>query len=258
MEKTIEQLLSTYIEQYTSNPEIKTRWLEPLVGFASAQDPLFAQLKSVASPAHLLPRDVLKDAKTVIAYFIPFHQDIAKSNTAGDLCSKTWAIAYRETNQLIVDINTYLKRNLSQSKIKVAVLPPTHNFDQKSLVSDWSHKHIAYIAGLGDFGLHQMLITKKGCCGRLGSIVIDREISPTPRPGHPFCLYRANGSCTKCVDNCKWHALTATSYDRHACYDICLTNAAHYAYLGLADVCGKCMCMVPCSFRNPVRPDVHQ
>jgi hypothetical protein len=50
---------------------------------------------------------------------------------------------------------------LEKSDFRSVILPPTHNFDEKKLISDWSHKHIGFIAGLGKFGLHQMLITKK-------------------------------------------------------------------------------------------------
>ena len=53
----------------------------------------------------------------------------------------------------------------------------THNFDEAKLVSYWSQKHVAYMAGLGKFGLHHMIITEKGCCGRLGSIVTNAKIS---------------------------------------------------------------------------------
>jgi hypothetical protein len=31
-----------------------------------------------------------------------------------------------------------------------------------------------------------------------------------------------------------------------------LENAKTYENEGLADVCGKCICVVPCSFSNPV------
>ena len=51
----------------------------------------------------------------------------------------------------------------------------------KNLISDWSHRHVAVIAGLGKFGLNNMLITDNGCCGRVGSFITDLKIEPTKR-----------------------------------------------------------------------------
>lgn len=40
-------------------------------------------------------------------------------------------------------------------------------------MSEWSHRHAAYIAGLGIFGINNMLITNKGCVGRIPSFYED-------------------------------------------------------------------------------------
>ena len=93
---------------------------------------------------------------------------------------------------------------------------PTHNFDEAKLVSCWSHKHVAYVAGLGKFGLHHMIITQKGCCGRLGSIITNAKITPTQRSTTEFCLYKLDGSCGVCVTKCALHALNADSLDKQA------------------------------------------
>lgn len=161
--------------------------------------------------------------------------------------SKEWATAYIETNKLIVRLNNCLSKELEKSGFKL-LIPPTHNFDEKKLTSDWSHKHIAFIAGLGKFGLHQMLITEKGCCGRLGSLITNVSIELRERRDKEFCLY--NKICKKCIENCTFGALKIDSFDRYRCYKICLSNARLYFKLELADVCGKCICVIPCSFNN--------
>ncbi|MBN2297007.1 MAG: hypothetical protein JXM72_00345 [Deltaproteobacteria bacterium] len=55
------------------------------------------------------------------------------------------------------------------------------------------------------------------------------------------------------MKNCVNGALKTDSFDRHRCYEMLLENAALYSKEGLADVCGKCTCVVPCSFTNPVK-----
>ena len=136
---------------------------------------------------------------------------------------------------------------------KVAVVPPTHNFDEKILMSNWSHRHMAYVAGIGRFGHHNLLITEKGCTGRLGSFVVDVELTPTSTDHGEFCLHKAGFECLKCVERCQYNALFAERYDRFACHTQCKLNDKYHKDLGLVEICGKCTAMVPCSTLNPVQ-----
>jgi epoxyqueuosine reductase QueG len=230
----------------------RAAWKAPLVAYADAHDPIFAQLKEIIRPTHATPGELLASAQTVITYFLPFDEGVPRSNRPGRYASEAWAVAYVETNTLIRAINDRLAQGLKARGFASVVLPPTHNFDAQSLLSDWSHKHAAYIAGLGQFGLHQMLITAAGSCGRLGSLVTSARLEPTPRSPQPACLYKYDQSCTVCVNRCPNGALTESGYDRHTCYALCLENADKNQQLGLADVCGKCLSVVPCSFIDPV------
>ena len=251
-QKSIENLLKDFIEDSKKDLNFKTDWDEPIVGFAKANDPLFLQLKNIVNENHKSPNELFSQAKTVISYFIPFNQSIVSSNTKGKFASTEWAIAYVETNKIITEINAFLIDNLKHESFDSLHIPPTHNFDKDLLVSYWSHKHVAYIAGLGKFGLHKMIITEKGCCGRLGSLITSAKIKATNKTEKEYCLYFHNKSCKKCIDNCFYNILTFDSFDRHKCYDVCLENGRIYSHLGLSDMCGKCACGVPCSLKNPV------
>lgn len=252
MREKIFNWLQEYIKDYQYRKDTVTSWEEPLVAFAAAGDPLFLKLKELVSPDHLLPQDLLTKANTVIAYYVPLAPEINRSNKGKRESSPQWAQAYVETNSLIKDINEYLKKKLAKESYQAMDVPPTHNFDQQTLLSRWSHKHVGYIAGLGTFGLNHLLITSKGCNGRLGSIVTDLVLEPTPRPEYEYCLAKYNGSCGSCLKSCPQDALLAgQEYDRHKCYNLCLENAARYQSIGLADVCGKCCSEVPCSFIAP-------
>ncbi len=252
MERKVKVLVAAFVKVRSSIQET-CLWDKPLVAYADADDPLFKELKTVVSPDHNLPKDILADARTVISYFIPFSKEIIKSNTGGKVCSKEWALAYIETNRLISDLNNYLSFELGNMGFHSSPVPPTHNFSKKTLLSNWSHRHIAFIAGLGGFGLNRMLITEKGCCGRLGSIVTNAKLEPTIKKQKEYCLYYAHGTCGKCIDNCVFKALKKDSFDRHKCYRVCLENSRKSSSIGLADACGKCICGVPCSFCNPVK-----
>ncbi len=224
-------------------------WRRPLVGFCDAEE--VEALRRIVSPNHLMPDEVLNSAKSVIVYFVPFSRKVVESNVGGYFSSKLWAYAYVKTNELIVRLNEYLARKLEIFGFKSAVLPPTHNCDEVRLISDWSHKHIAYLAGLGTFGVHSLIITEKGCCGRLGSIITQAEFEYGEPLDEELCLHKRGAECLKCVENCKFGALTWNGLDKRRCYEILLKNDRYHSDLPLTDVCGKCCCGVPCDLRAP-------
>ena len=112
MKHEIVNAIQSYVATYQENFDTETNWQTPLVGFASATDPLFNKLKSAVSPTHAMPKDLHEDAHTVIAFFIPFDKKISKSNVKGRMSSRLWAYAYLDTNQLIKDLNLFLKECL--------------------------------------------------------------------------------------------------------------------------------------------------
>lgn len=250
----MKKLIRDFILSYPKRHKVKTIWRGPIIGFASAKDPLFIQLKKIIRTTHATPPELLPGAKSVVVYFIPFDKKLHKENYDMEhYSSRSWAIAYLETNKLISSINDFLKVELESHGHRAALIPPTHNFDEESLMSDWSHRHVAYVAGVGRFGHNNLIITEKGCSGRLGSIVTDLNLEPSPLFEREFCLHKAGSDCLKCVERCQYEALYADRFDRHACYRQLLVNDRYHQDLELTDVCGKCSAVVPCSATNPVK-----
>ena len=247
-----------FVKNYPTRACTSTRWNKPLISFASVEDPLFPKLKEWVRPSHALPQNLLPTGKTVIVYFLPFEDQVQKDNAReGIYPSQSWAVAYVETNRLIHDLNDHLKHFLGEAGYQTVHTPATHNYDPSILLSDWSHRHIAYIAGLGRLGLNNLLITEKGCCGRLGSFVTEAVFSPTSRPEYEFCLSKAGYECSACLSRCACGALSLDRFDRHACNRRLLENDAYLAHSGTetkgtTDVCGKCGVGLPCSVSNPV------
>lgn len=227
-------------------------WRDPLVAVASATDLLWGSLCEVVDPEHALPQDLLWGAQSVIVFFVPFEQRLGEENDqSAPFASSRWATSYAATNSLIEFMNDRLTAYLRSASHRAHSTPPTHNFDKTRLVSRWSHKHLAYIAGLGTFGHHHLLITSSGCCGRLGSLVTDMPLPPTQRQNREWCLAKAGHECLLCVSKCSFGALSETHFDRHRCYTQCLKNDSHFSDLPLTDVCGKCACQLPCSYGIP-------
>ena len=258
-ENEFEPLIKEHIDGMVRDARTLTRYRRALIGFADASDPVFLRLRTFTNPFHRLPTDILPGARTVVSFFIPFATEIVVANGRQPFVAEEWAIAYSETNQLIEEICSSLAKKLGRGGVKANWEIPTHNFDKESMTSYWSHKSVAKIAGLGNFGLNQMLITDSGCAGRFGSIVIDALITPTPKSKTESCLYLVDKSCISCVERCPNRALTVTGLDKHKCYQCCLESDKVYSYLaesrglpGPFDVCGKCS-IGPCSFKNPVK-----
>lgn len=252
MKRSISEEIAGFVSRYQQIHLTETCWRAPLVGYASASDPDFHKLRTVVGPTHAMPIDLLEEAKTVVAYFLPFDEETVKSNVKGETSSRKWVQAYLETNKLIQDLGLHMKSHLEGLGHAAINTPVTHNFDPEELISDWSHRHVAFIAGLGRFGLNNMLITKKGCCGRLGSLITSAYMEPDTRKKVETCLYHYNGKCMKCTERCVNEALFEKRFDRHKCYEMCLCNEEIFRPAGRADVCGKCLVDVPCSIMNPV------
>jgi epoxyqueuosine reductase len=239
-----EAFITAFVQQKVRQAGTATRYRQPLVGFADAGDPRFFQLREVAEPTHLLPGDLLPGARSVISFFLPFAEEIVKANQAEPRrVAREWALAYVETNTLINQIVQELCAALAERGVQAAAEPATHNWDPVTLISRWSHKSVAAIAGLGSFGLHHMLITDAGCAGRFGSLVVDVALEPTSSPDETVvqrCSYFVDGSCTVCATRCPVRALTEDGLDKQLCYRWLLHVADGFHELGLADACGKC------------------
>ncbi|MDR1353781.1 MAG: hypothetical protein LBK05_10920, partial [Treponema sp.] len=244
----IVETIQSAMDDYEKRNRPGNLWKEPVIEIISARDEKLAALKEAVSEEHLMPCDILPDAKSVISFFIPFQDEIVKSNIGGTRASKEWAAAYVKTNDVIKTINNRIEILMEQSGNKAGKIPATHNFDTERLISDWSHRHIAYIAGMGTFGMNNMLITRNGCCGRFGSIIINYQFENYKRKEtKEKCLHKINGSCGICQKKCEMNAYENNVFNRQRCYKKCLENAEYYKTLGYADVCGKCLAGLPCS-----------
>jgi len=252
MREKLEAFVKEYVKECSESPLTKSKWEEPVFAYASTKDPIFKDLKTIIGAYHKLPEDIMEDGKTVITYFIPIARSIADSNIPGYFSSEDWVYAYFETVDLINVVNEGLKKLFADNGYKIAVTADHRSWDPKTMQCDWSHRHAAYIAGLGTFGLNRGLITEKGVCGRIGTLITDAEIEPTMRPQEEFCLYKRNGSCRICLNKCPVSALDLPDiYDNKKCMDVTYENAEKYKGIGFADVCAKCMTGVPCSIKKP-------
>ncbi len=243
-------LIKETIIYEVNNNEFVTLYRDPIIGYLAADDPGFADLSEWTRFDHLMPSDLLPGARTVVCFFLPFAPEIAVANAQEEeQVAREWAVAYQDTNTLIGQINSRLIEELSQNGIHAAAQPATGNFYESELRSHWSHKSIAVLAGIGSFGLHQLVITDAGCAGRFGSFVIDAKLPVDPPERKERCEYFEFGTCTDCVDACPVNAISEDEpLDRRACWMQCRKNGIDFLNVGdEIKVCGKCAVLGPCA-----------
>lgn len=232
----------------------ETRYRQPLLGFAAASDPGYVHLQQASGGLHVLPSDILPTARTVVSFFLPFATETVRANRRSGFVPRSWAVAYVETNKLISSICESLVEVLGDLGVQARWELPTYEWDEVRMAAKWSQKSSGYLAGLGTFGVHHQLITRSGCAGRFGSVIIDAEVGPAPRVEEEFCLHHRNGGCGVCVRRCPASALRFDGMDKQACWEQCLKAGVTYADLGPCEVCGRCS-LGPCALGVPKAED---
>ncbi|NYT05841.1 MAG: epoxyqueuosine reductase [Methanomicrobiales archaeon] len=135
-------------------------------------------------------------------------------------------------------------------------------------VAFFSHRHAAFLAGLGSFGVNNMLLTPKyGPRVRFSSVLTAAGLPPDPLMADPLCT-----RCMLCVDACPAGALDAGDYpdsltDKRACSG----QSARLLEQQIAP-CGICIKVCPIGadrahfgrepadlYRDPgMRPELHR
>lgn len=229
-------------------------WRTPVVGIADALDTDFQELSEKVVPGHFMPSEILKSAKRVVVIFVPFTKEVVDSNTGGDFSSELWDIAYDVTNEMLGALNKYLCGYLSeQGYASTGEIPPVE-LGERPVISHWSHRHLGRIAGVGTFGINNMMITEKGCAGRMTSFVTEAELNVTPKMKEEQCLAKRNGTCRQCMERCPLGAITETengfTLDKSKCvYQVYDRKKQIAPEISGGTECGKCSCGVYCSMK---------
>lgn len=250
VKQALQKSITQFINAYKTINSLSTSWKLPIVGFADTDTAYILSLREIVSPTHYMPQDFLSDCTVIISYFLPFDTEIGQSNNGNTEPSPTWVTAYNETNQMFLEINKHLIQLIGRWGFH-AVSPQTVGMiDSTHIYSNWSQRHIAYAAGLGTFGVNNMLITEAGTCGRFYSLITDLPVEPDYPLKEERCLYKRSGVCGLCVRRCPIQALALEKpFDRNACAS---RLEGFERRLG-ADVCGKCTVKLPCTYHNPAK-----
>lgn len=203
------------------------------------------------------------DQLTVVSWALCQTQATKEANRAQTrFPSESWARSRIYGQRCARYLQKSLVKALAQQDIAAvapALLPQWTEIESPAYgrASTWSERHVAYISGLGTFGLCGGLITERGQAARFGSVIVHAKIPPTPRRySDPFayCLFYHDGSCTACVDRCPVAAVGPAGRDKDACAQHLEVATAdyvkrEYGFDGYG--CGLCQTGVPCESGIP-------
>ena len=230
----------------------------PIFAFGSVDDELYIKYKSfdVIGSHFLSPSEWMQSAKTVISFFLPYTEKIRIANSASfNWPADEWLHGRYEGHNLLKALLQHLLETLIKAGYESMVpsIDPRYEVgnagQNNKYASNWSERHVAYACGLGTFGLSKGLITKKGMCGRFGSILTELDLPKDIRDYEG--VYDYCTMCGICVDRCPVHAISLDDGKNHLPCDDFLDKVRqkHNPRYG----CGKCQVSVPCESEIPVK-----
>ncbi len=256
-------------------------WDEPLVGFADGGDPLFTEYKQIIGDFHITPREAMEinlkkkalgylspEKISVVSYFLPSTKLIRESmRKEAEICSLRW----NRSRWFGQEFNFRLQRHLVTLLEDMgfhAIAPEQETWFEVKFegpgtpASRWSQRHVGYVAGLGTFSINDSFITAKGSAGRMGSIVCNIPIEPTPRVAKDYrenCLLAREGTCGMCIKRCPVGAISEMGHDKAKCWAYLKTGMFQRVkeqnrteeFIGGYIGCGFCQTGVPCEGRIP-------
>ena len=161
-----------------------------IYGFADPRDWETDPLVSANVPPERRPLSIMPDARTVLVFAVPVSRTIV--DTAPSIY---YRCHYDTLNQKLDSISQRVVMELELLGHRSAYLPRDgYNgvVGASAVRSFFSHKHAAYLAGLGTFGVNSTILTPQyGPRVRFASVLTEAEF---PEYGHPM----EEELCTEC------------------------------------------------------------
>jgi epoxyqueuosine reductase len=250
-------------------------WSLPHVAIARGDDPLFLSNQELIGPFLWTPEEAyalaFPDAPApaselrVISYVLPQTPETRADQRKEDtMPAGRWARSRFHGEEFNCELRLHLAETLTQGG-HPTVAPerlPDFGYQQSErfgLASNWSERHVAFVAGLGTFGLSDAMITRWGKAVRFGSVVSRINLPVTRRDygddHHAWCLWYAKGTCGACAKRCPVGAITTIKgHDKQSCFTYIRGTTAPYAtrtYGTGATPCGLCQVRIPCEAQVP-------
>jgi epoxyqueuosine reductase len=211
----------------------------PVTGFASVdrwEDPPFHPWM----PPEFYPQNVMPGTRSVIVIGLPVNLPILDTTP-----SVLYHELYKTLNGLL-DQFAYMIALFLESEGHSAVGITRDGYAGLDVLHErpiaaFSHRHAAYLAGLGTFGLNNTLLTKRyGPRVRFASILTNVALPSDPIIEEEICIH-----CMRCVNKCPARAIDGGEYPEHLIDKVrCTEYSASLSQRGTSP-CGNCIRVCP-------------
>lgn len=252
----------------------KPMWEQPLVGVAAGDDSYYDFLKEHIGEFHWSPSEAFQqkygemvagDKLKVISLVFPqTSETIELQRKERVFPCDNWLVSRGEWESMMREFSGKLENRLEEEGIRAASIDLIEEFSRQEsealgIASNWSHRHTAFAAGMGTFGLSDGFITERGKAVRMTSIIVEADLQITPRGDrgpYDWCLYFKSGICGACIRRCPIKAISEKGHDKEACLDYEDVACDKYwpEHIKRGDYifgCGLCTVKVPCEHKKP-------
>jgi epoxyqueuosine reductase len=191
-------------------------------------------------PEEFRPKAIFPEARSVVVIGLPVTLPVLETSP-----SIHYHQLYKTVNE-ILDQSTYWISNFLNERGHASLFIPRDGYGHIQLMKErplafFSHRHAAYLAGLGTFGLNNMVLTKEyGPRVRFGSVFTSAVL-----PGDPVMSEQLCTRCLRCVEICPVKALGDEDYPRGITNKSACASRAIELASKFASPCGFCIKVCP-------------
>jgi epoxyqueuosine reductase QueG len=209
-----------------------------LVGITSVK-------KLSTAPKKHRPIDFLPNAKSAVSIGLRINRS---SILQLPETIREYKIDYEITNIKLNALAWEVSRFLEDLGYPALAIPASLPYDKSREFGDMSHKHVAVAAGLGTFGLNNLVLTPEyGPYIRFVTVITDAPLRSDKPLTVDICL---GEKCLKCVKACPPKALENATYNANEGWRMNKEKCHDYMHIiSSGDVCGLCIKACPVARR---------
>ena len=177
-----------------------------LVGFAPVE-------RFAGAPVGHRPEDVLPGARSVVSYAFNVLESVFITPVPR-VYQWSYMTLRNHANVTSYEIARFFER-AGHFAVPIPSTIPVEFREHHGLFGDFSHRHAAVMAGLGEIGLNRMLITPRfGPRVWLGTVITTAELAPAAMLDASVCLWEG---CDLCMEACPVGAISRAGLDIPRC-----------------------------------------
>ncbi len=198
------------------------------------------------APNGYRPRNLLRGARSVAVVGVHL------LDGAFELApSRPYSITYQVANLELDRIAFRVAKQLQERGHRALQVPASPPYDLARNMGDLSHRHAAWLAGIGVFGKSSLLLSPEfGPRIRLSSVVTDAPLEPSAPLEVDLC-----GDCDACLRACPVDALQGPGIvDKGVCDANHVRVGERLQLDGWEQMCGVCIRVCPVGLADGERP----